>query len=85
MTERVYNFAAGPAALPLPVLEEVRRDLVSMPDRGMSILEMSHRSPTVIDIMDRAEEDIRRLADIPDNYRVLFLQGARRCSSPWCP
>lgn len=75
MTERVYNFAAGPAALPLPVLEEVRRDLVSMPDRGMSILEMSHRSPTVIDIMDRAEEDIRRLADIPDNYRVLFLQG----------
>ena len=75
MTERVYNFAAGPAALPLPVLEEAQQDLLALPGQGMSILEMSHRSPTVIDIMDRAEADIRELASIPDNYRVLFLQG----------
>ena len=75
MTERVYNFAAGPAALPLPVLEEAQQHLLALPGLGMSILEMSHRSPTVIDIMDRAEADIRELAIIPDNYRVLFLQG----------
>lgn len=75
MTERVYNFAAGPAMLPLPVLEEVQKDLVAIPGSGMSIVEMSHRSQTVIDIMDQAEAGIRTLASIPDNYRVLFLQG----------
>ena len=75
MTQRVYNFAAGPATLPLPVLEEIQRDLVSVPGSGMSIMEMSHRSQTVIEMMEQAEADIRRLASIPDNYRVLFLQG----------
>ncbi|PKB67647.1 MAG: phosphoserine transaminase [SAR202 cluster bacterium Io17-Chloro-G4] len=75
MTERVYNFAAGPAVLPLPVLEEAQRDLASMPGTGMSLLEMSHRSKPVINVIDEAEAGIRRLAGIPDNYKVLFLQG----------
>ena len=75
MTDRVYNFAAGPAVLPLPVLEEAQRDLLAVPGVGISVLEMSHRSKTIIGIMESAEEDIRRLAAIPENYRVLFLQG----------
>jgi phosphoserine aminotransferase len=72
---RVYNFAAGPAVLPVPVLEEIQRDLIALPGVGMSILEISHRSKTFESILERAEADIRALADIPSNYRVLFLQG----------
>jgi phosphoserine aminotransferase len=74
-TTRVFNFAAGPAVLPLPVLEEVQRDLMSLPGVGMSILEISHRSKTFEAILEQAETDMRALAGIPDNYRVLFLQG----------
>jgi phosphoserine aminotransferase len=72
---RVFNFSAGPAVLPLPVLEEAQRDLVALPGVGMSILEISHRSKAFDEIIEGAEADIRRLAGIPDNYRVLFLQG----------
>jgi phosphoserine aminotransferase len=72
---RVYNFAAGPAVLPIPVLEQVQRDLVALPGVGMSILEISHRSKTFESIMAQAEADIRALAGIPAHYRVLFLQG----------
>ncbi len=72
---RVYNFAAGPAVLPLPVLEEIQRDLLALPGVGMSILEISHRSKTFESILERAEADIRTLAAIPQHYRVLFLQG----------
>jgi phosphoserine aminotransferase len=72
---RVYNFAAGPAVLPLPVLEEIQRDLIALPGVGMSILEISHRSGTFEAILERAEADIRTLASIPSNYHVLFLQG----------
>ena len=75
MTDRVFNFAAGPAVLPAPVLEEAQRDLIALPDTGMSVLEMSHRSKKIEGIMEAAESDIRQLAGIPDNYRVLFLQG----------
>lgn len=75
MTERVYNFSAGPAMLPTAVLEEAQRDLLAMPGVGMSVLEMSHRSKTVVAIMESAEEDIRRLAGVPSNYRLLFLPG----------
>lgn len=75
MTERVFNFAAGPATLPVPVLQEAQRDLVSLPGTGMSLLEMSHRSKPVQEVIAGAEEDIRKLAAIPDNYRILFLQG----------
>ncbi|HEY2907407.1 MAG TPA: 3-phosphoserine/phosphohydroxythreonine transaminase [Vicinamibacterales bacterium] len=72
---RVYNFAAGPAVLPLPVLEEIQRDLIALPAVGMSILEISHRSKPFEAILERAEADIRALADIPSGYHVLFLQG----------
>ena len=72
---RVHNFSAGPAVLPLPVLEEIQRDLVALPGVGMSVLEISHRSRTFEDILAAAEADIRSLADIPSNYKVLFLQG----------
>ena len=72
---RVFNFAAGPAVLPVPVLEEIQRDLLSLPGVGMSILEISHRSKTFEAILAQADADIRRLAGIPANYKVLFLQG----------
>jgi phosphoserine aminotransferase len=72
---RVYNFSAGPAVLPLSVLEEIQRDLVALPGVGMSILEISHRSKPFEAILAQAEADIRALADVPASYRVLFLQG----------
>jgi phosphoserine aminotransferase len=72
---RIHNFAAGPAVLPLPVLEEIRRDLLALPGVGMSILEISHRSETFESIIAQAEADVRTLAGIPSNYSVLFLQG----------
>src|SRR5882724_5099176 len=75
MSNRIYNFSAGPAVLPLAVLEEVQRDLLSLPGVGMSIVEISHRSKAFDEIILGAEADIRKLAGIPDNYHVLFLQG----------
>jgi phosphoserine aminotransferase len=72
---RVFNFAAGPAVMPLPVLEQIQRDLIALPGVGMSILEISHRSKTFESILGQAEADMRTLAGIPPNYRVLFLQG----------
>jgi phosphoserine aminotransferase len=72
---RIYNFAAGPAVMPLPVLEEIQRDLLALPGAGMSILEISHRSKTFEAILAAAEADMRELAGIPANYRVLFVQG----------
>jgi phosphoserine aminotransferase len=72
---RIHNFAAGPAVLPVPVLEEIQRDLIALPGVGMSILEISHRSKTFESILAQAEADIRRLAGIPSTYKVLFLQG----------
>lgn len=75
MTERIFNFAAGPAVLPLDVLEEAQKDLVSLPGVGMSVLEISHRSKTFEGIIASAEAGLRKLLAIPDNYRVLFLQG----------
>src|SRR5512140_906834 len=74
-TTRVFNFAAGPAVLPLPALEEAQRDLVALPGVGMSVLEISHRSKTFEAIIGECEANIRKLAGIPDNYHVLFLQG----------
>lgn len=75
MTERVFNFSAGPGVLPLSVLEEAQRDLVSYPGAGMSVLEMSHRSKAFDEIIQSAEADLRALLNIPANYKVLFLQG----------
>ena len=72
---RIFNFSAGPAVLPLEVLEEAQRDLLALPGVGMSILEISHRSKTFDEIIEGCEADLRKLAGIPDNYHVLFLQG----------
>jgi phosphoserine aminotransferase len=73
--QRVYNFSAGPAVMPISVLEEIQRDLLALPDVGMSILEISHRSKVFESILAQAEADIRALAAVPANYKVLFLQG----------
>ena len=73
MTERIYNFSAGPAVLPVPVLEEAQRDMLSLPGVGMSVMEISHRSKTFDEIFGRAEAGLRELLGIPENYHVLFL------------
>ena len=75
MTERIFNFSAGPAVLPVPVLEEAQRELLSLPGVGMSVMEISHRSKTFDEIIGRAESGVRELLNVPDNYRILFLQG----------
>ncbi|MBC7909437.1 MAG: 3-phosphoserine/phosphohydroxythreonine transaminase, partial [Pyrinomonadaceae bacterium] len=75
MTERIFNFSAGPAVLPVPVLEEAQRDLVTLPGVGMSVMEISHRSKTFDEIIGRAESGLRELMGLPENYHVLFLQG----------
>ncbi|MBR4013414.1 MAG: 3-phosphoserine/phosphohydroxythreonine transaminase [Clostridia bacterium] len=72
---RVYNFSAGPSMLPLEVLEKAASELVCYGDSGMSVMEMSHRSPDYEAIINDAEAMLRKLMNIPDNYKVLFLQG----------
>lgn len=72
---RVYNFSAGPAVLPEEVLKEAAEEMLNYEDTGMSVMEMSHRSLAFQKIIDEAEQDIRDLMNIPDNYKVLFLQG----------
>ncbi len=74
-TKRIFNFNAGPAALPLPVLERIREELLDWRGSGMSIMEMSHRSPEFESIIASAEQKLRSLLAIPDNYAVVFLQG----------
>src|SRR5262245_32186703 len=75
MSKRIFNFSAGPAVLPEPVLEQAQRDLYALPGVGMSVLEISHRSTTFEQVISEAEGDLRQLLEIPENYKVLFLQG----------
>lgn len=75
MPERVYNFNPGPSTLPYPVLQEAAKDIVNYHDRGMGIIEMSHRSKEFMAVATEAEALIRELMAIPDHYKVLFLQG----------
>jgi phosphoserine aminotransferase len=72
---RIFNFSAGPAILPRPVLEQAQRELLSLPGLGMSILEVSHRSKVFEGMLAETESNVRALANVPANYRVLFLQG----------
>ncbi len=72
---RVYNFSAGPSMLPMPVLEKAASELVCYGESGMSVMEMSHRSADYDAIIKKAEADLREIMEIPDNYKVLFLQG----------
>ncbi|GAQ00578.1 MFS transporter [Companilactobacillus farciminis] len=71
----VYNFSAGPAVLPDEVIKKVKADLPSYDNSGMSVMEISHRSDLFDNIIDQAQQDLRALLQIPDNYRVLFFQG----------
>ncbi len=73
--EKIFNFSAGPSTLPQEVLQEAAADLVNYKGCGMSVMEMSHRSQDFQNIIDAAEADLRDLMNIPDNYKVLFLQG----------
>jgi phosphoserine aminotransferase len=75
MSKRVFNFSPGPAVLPLPALEEAQRDFLSLSGTGISILEISHRSKQFEAILQQAEANIRTLLAVPENYKVLFLQG----------
>ena len=72
---RVYNFSAGPAVLPEEVLKEAADEMLDYKGSGMSVMEMSHRSKVYDNIIKEAEQDLRDLMNIPDNYKVLFLQG----------
>jgi len=85
MTDRVYNFSAGPAVLPLPVLEQAQRELLALPDVGSSVLEISHRSKAFSAIHESAKETLKSLLSIPDNYRILFLQGGARLQFSMIP
>ncbi|HPL81906.1 MAG TPA: 3-phosphoserine/phosphohydroxythreonine transaminase, partial [Anaerolineaceae bacterium] len=73
--DRIYNFSAGPSMLPLPVLEEVREELFNYRGSGQSVMEMSHRSKVFQGIHDEAKADLRALMGIPENYKILFIQG----------
>ena len=73
--ERVFNFSAGPSMLPLEVLQKAAAEMVCYQDSGMSVMEMSHRSPVYEKIISDAESLLRQVMEIPDNYKVLFLQG----------
>jgi phosphoserine aminotransferase len=72
---RIYNFSAGPAALPLPVLETIRNDLPDWQETGMSVMEVSHRGKHFVELAARCEANLRRLLDVPNDYSVLWLQG----------
>ncbi len=85
MKDRVFNFSAGPAVLPEPVLLEAQRDLLALPGVGASILEISHRSRTFEKIIADAEANLRQLLGVPDDYAVLFLQGGARLQFSMIP
>ncbi len=72
---RVYNFSAGPAVLPEPVLQKAADEMLDYKGTGMSVMEMSHRSSAFKEIIDSAEDNLRKLMDVPENYHILFLQG----------
>ena len=72
---RVFNFSAGPAALPAEVLEQLRDEMLDWRGQGMSVMEMSHRGKAFVGIAEQAEADLRELLAVPSGYKVLFLQG----------
>ncbi|MDM7857466.1 3-phosphoserine/phosphohydroxythreonine transaminase [Thiopseudomonas acetoxidans] len=75
MTKRAYNFCAGPAALPEAVLQQAQKELLDWQSKGVSIMEMSHRSDEFVGVANQAEQDLRDLLSIPEHYKVLFMQG----------
>jgi phosphoserine aminotransferase len=85
MTQRIYNFSPGPAVMPLPVLERIQREMVALPGVGASILEISHRSKAFDKILDSAKSGLRSLLKVPENYKILFLQGGSRLQFSMVP
>ena len=75
MTKRVYNFYPGPATLPLPALQKAQEELVNYKGTGMSVMELSHRSKEYAEIHTQASDLVRELMQLPDEYKVLWLQG----------
>lgn len=83
--ERIINFSAGPAVLPLPVLEQVRNEMLCLPGAGTSILELSHRSSQFIEVQNQAEQRLRRLLGVGEDQAILFLQGGARLQFSMIP
>ena len=81
---RIYNLSAGPAHLPLEVLKEAQEEMLDYRGKGMSVMEMSHRGKKKKKIIAEAEAELRSLADIPKEHKVLFLQGGGKRSLRWC-
>ena len=75
MYDRIFNFSAGPATMPEPVLEEIAAEMMNYRGSGMCVMEMSHRSKVFQNILAEAESDLKDLMGIPDNYKILFIQG----------
>lgn len=75
MSDRIFNFSAGPSALPTEVLEKVQAELLNFKGTGMSVMEMSHRSAEYLEVIDKARDGVRKHLNVPDNYEILFLQG----------
>ena len=82
---RVYNFSAGPATLPLEVLQQAQEELLDWNGIGMSVMEISHRGKDFMAVAEHAEADLRDLLNIPSNYKVLFLQGGGRSQFAMVP
>lgn len=85
IADRVFNFSAGPAVLPLPVLEQIRDEMLCLPGVGSSVLEISHRSKAFDEILVETEATLRKLLNIPEGYSVLFLQGGSRLQFSMIP
>ena len=81
---RIFNFNAGPAALPLEVLQEVQTELLDFNNTGMSILEISHRSPAFEKVLAETKQDIKDLLNLPDDYGIFLWAAAAACSSAAC-
>ncbi len=84
MTKRVYNFAPGPATLPLPVLQRVQEELLDFQGLGASIIEISHRSPEFEQLLKETEQLVRELMHVPHNYKVVFCHGGGQLQFSWC-
>ena len=82
---RVYNFSAGPAALPLEVLETIRDDMPDWQGTGMSVMEVSHRGKDFVELAPRSGSDLRELLQVPDDYSVLFPQGGATLQMAMAP
>ena len=85
MTQRAYNFSAGPAVLPEPVLAQAQQEMMALPGPRASVMEISHRSAAFKEIISAAESNIRKLLNVPENYSVLFLQGGSRLQFSMIP